>query len=502
MGAWPLCSRTRPRRRSTASSSRPEGRPGLGGVRCAPRRCRRRSAGARRWRSSAGVVGILDARAHDPRPAGGARARPRARAGAPGRRGAARRPRLRRLRHGHRRRAPARCARATSRRAVRRLERLPDMRAQDTDRMRVIVELERDRARLALAGLAHRGGGLDDPGAAGQQLRRGTRRARPGLGQAGAAGAGRRSRLTKLLAWATCSLTSYWRRASGPPAWSSRTRTRRVWSRPCAGSTSRSRRARPWPCWAPTARASRRRSTCCSAWRDPDAGTVSVMGRSPADAVAAGLIGAMLQSGALIRDLTVRELIGMVASLYPRAMTVAKVLELVGISDVAERKTQKLSGGQTQRVRFAVALVADPELLDPRRADGRDGRRGRHGFWARCARSPRGGRTVIFATHYLEEADDNADRIVLMAHGRLVADGAADRDQGARRRRTIRATLAAVAPSGCRSSGGSRRRATRRDGVPELHRLRRGDPRAARRATRRRTTSRSPAPTSSRPSSS
>ncbi len=177
---------------------------------------------------------------------------------------------------------------------------------------------------------------------------------------------------------------------------------------------------------------------------DPDAGTVSVMGRSPADAVAAGLIGAMLQSGALIRDLTVRELIGMVASLYPRAMTVAKVLELVGIADVADRKTQKLSGGQTQRVRFAVALVAEPELLvldEPTVAMDVEAR---HAFWSSMRAFAAGGRTVIFATHYLEEADDNADRIILMAHGRIVADGPPTEIKARVGGRTIRATLDAV----------------------------------------------------------
>jgi ABC-2 type transport system ATP-binding protein len=180
---------------------------------------------------------------------------------------------------------------------------------------------------------------------------------------------------------------------------------------------------------------------------DPDAGTVSVMGRSPAEAVGAGLIGAMLQNGALIRDLTVRELIGMVASLYPRAMTVEKVLERVGIADVADRKTQKLSGGQTQRVRFAVALVAEPELLvldEPTVAMDVEAR---HAFWSSMRAFAAAGRTVIFATHYLEEADDNADRIILMAQGRIVADGPPTEIKARVGGRTIRATLDDVDPA-------------------------------------------------------
>src|SRR5947199_8278262 len=86
----------------------------------------------------------------------------------------------------------------------------------------------------------------------------------------------------------------------------------------------------------------------------PDAGAVSVLGRKPRAAVDAGLVGAMLQSGGgqLIRDLSVRELVTMMASLYPSPLDVDEVLALAGIADIAGRRTQKLSGGQTQRVRF------------------------------------------------------------------------------------------------------------------------------------------------------
>jgi ABC-2 type transport system ATP-binding protein len=173
----------------------------------------------------------------------------------------------------------------------------------------------------------------------------------------------------------------------------------------------------------------------------PDAGTVAVLGRTPQAAVDAGLVAAMLQAGALIRDVKVRELVAMVAALYPKPMAVGAVLELVGIADLGERKTQKLSGGQTQRVRLATALVADPELLildEPTVAMDVEGRRG---FWTSMREFAARGRTVIFATHYLEEADDNADRIVLMAHGQVVADGAPTEIKARVGRRTIRATL-------------------------------------------------------------
>src|SRR5262245_19196540 len=87
---------------------------------------------------------------------------------------------------------------------------------------------------------------------------------------------------------------------------------------------------------------------------EPDTGSVSVFGSSPTAAVDRGAVGAMLQTGALLRDLTARELVSMMASLYPEPLAVEDVLELTGVGQFADQRTQKLSGGQTQRVRFAV----------------------------------------------------------------------------------------------------------------------------------------------------
>src|SRR5829696_9932478 len=174
---------------------------------------------------------------------------------------------------------------------------------------------------------------------------------------------------------------------------------------------------------------------------DPDAGSVSVLGGSPAEATLAGAVGAMLQTGSLIRDLTVRELVTMVASLYPAPLPVEEVLGLVGIDPIAERRTQKLSGGETQRVRFALALVSDPALLvldEPTTAMDVEGR---HAFWRTMREFASRGRTILFATHYLEEADANADRAVLMAAGRVVADGPTTEIRARVRSRTIRVTL-------------------------------------------------------------
>jgi ABC-2 type transport system ATP-binding protein len=174
---------------------------------------------------------------------------------------------------------------------------------------------------------------------------------------------------------------------------------------------------------------------------EPDAGTVSVFGRPPADAIAAGTVGGMLQTGGLIRDLSVRELTTMMASLYPDPLDVDHVLDLTGTAGLADRRTQKLSGGETQRVRFAIALVANPGLLvldEPTVAMDVEGRRA---FWKTMREFASHNRTILFATHYLEEADAYADRAVLMAHGRIVADAPTTEIKGMVGGRTIRATL-------------------------------------------------------------
>ncbi len=176
----------------------------------------------------------------------------------------------------------------------------------------------------------------------------------------------------------------------------------------------------------------------------PDEGSVSVFGRSPADAVAAGAVGGMLQTGQLLRELSVRELVSMMASLYPSALDVQEALELSGVSEIASQRTNKLSGGQTQRVRLAVALVSDPQLLvldEPTVALDVEGR---HAFWTTMRAFAARGKTVVFATHYLEEADAYADRAVLMANGAIVADGPTTEIKAMVGTRTIRATLPGV----------------------------------------------------------
>src|SRR5262249_32324779 len=129
------------------------------------------------------------------------------------------------------------------------------------------------------------------------------------------------------------------------------------------------------------------------------------------------------------------------------------------------QRTQKLSGGQTQRVRFAVALVGNPDLLvldEPTVAMDVEGR---HAFWETMRALTGQGRTVIFATHYLEEADDNADRAILMARGQVVAAGPTTAIKAMAGARTIRATLPGPAPEALGALPGVTTAARRGDAV-------------------------------------
>ncbi|MEO6790383.1 MAG: ABC transporter ATP-binding protein [Ornithinibacter sp.] len=158
---------------------------------------------------------------------------------------------------------------------------------------------------------------------------------------------------------------------------------------------------------------------------DPDSGGVEVFGLTPTDAVARGLVSAVMQSGGLLKDLTVRETVDYTASLFRSARPVEEVLETAGLTEIAGRRVGKCSGGEQQRLRFAMALVPDPELIildEP--TTGMDVTT-RRAFWASIRADAARGRTIVFATHYLDEADAYADRVVLMREGEVVADGTA-----------------------------------------------------------------------------
>ncbi|MGW0963768.1 ABC transporter ATP-binding protein [Streptomyces gelaticus] len=159
--------------------------------------------------------------------------------------------------------------------------------------------------------------------------------------------------------------------------------------------------------------------------RTADSGTVRVFGTTPQNAIAAGRVGAMLQTGGLMEDVTVKELVGLACALHPRPHPVAQVLSRAGIGQIADRVVDKLSGGQEQRVRFALATAGANDLIvldEP--TTGMDVT-ARQAFWATMREQADQGRTVLFATHYLEEADAIADRVLVLHKGRLLADGTA-----------------------------------------------------------------------------
>ncbi len=173
----------------------------------------------------------------------------------------------------------------------------------------------------------------------------------------------------------------------------------------------------------------------------PSAGQVSVFGMHPRQAISRGLISAVMQTGGLLRDLTVAETVEYTASLFAQSESTKEVLSRAGISQIADRRVGKCSGGEQQRLRFAMALIPDPELLvldEPTTGMDVEGRRD---FWAAIRKDAEQGRTVLFATHYLEEADAYADRIVLLRHGQIVADGTASQIKAKSAGRTVRATL-------------------------------------------------------------
>ena len=157
--------------------------------------------------------------------------------------------------------------------------------------------------------------------------------------------------------------------------------------------------------------------------RKPDEGTISVLGVDPAKAVSQGRVSAMLQRGSLPAGARVAEIVDLSRRLYGSVRSLEEVLGLAGLENIAKRRADALSGGQAQRVRFGMALAGKPELLfldEPTVALDVEARQ--H-FWRSVQTVASEGTTIVFATHYLDEADENADRIVVLNRGTVVADG-------------------------------------------------------------------------------
>jgi len=159
--------------------------------------------------------------------------------------------------------------------------------------------------------------------------------------------------------------------------------------------------------------------------RPRSSGTVSVLGLDPATAPGAlrARIGVQLQSTAFMPDLTVTETLRLYAALYPRSLDAASVLARVDLSDKAKAMVRGLSGGQKQRLALALAMLHDPDLYildEPTSGLDPIARRQIHDILTSLKQA---GKTILLSSHYLDEIEALADRVVILAGGKIVADG-------------------------------------------------------------------------------
>lgn len=174
---------------------------------------------------------------------------------------------------------------------------------------------------------------------------------------------------------------------------------------------------------------------------DPDSGTVRVLGDSPRDAVRSGMLSALLQTGGLLSDLTVAETVEVIASFHSATKRVPEVMQRTDLQEIAHRHVGKCSGGEQQRVKFALALLPDPDVLVLDEPTAGMDVNARRRFWEAMHQEADTGRTIVFATHYLEEAERFAQRTVVMNRGKIVADGTTFALRGSLNGRTVTATL-------------------------------------------------------------
>lgn len=156
----------------------------------------------------------------------------------------------------------------------------------------------------------------------------------------------------------------------------------------------------------------------------PTSGTVSIFNKQPQDQKVRERIGVMLQQVSLMDALKVKEVLALFRSYYPNPLSMEELIRLTGLQDSElNKRTEKLSGGQKRRVSFALAMAGNPDLVffdEP--TVGMDST-ARREFWAKVQQLSKAGKTVLFSTHYLQEADDVATRILLFNEGKLIADG-------------------------------------------------------------------------------
>jgi len=177
----------------------------------------------------------------------------------------------------------------------------------------------------------------------------------------------------------------------------------------------------------------------------PDAGSADLFGGPPESRPARNRIGAMLQTGGVPDTLTVAELVGLFRSYYPRPRSVADTVNLAGVADLLRRRYGTLSGGQQRRAQFALAICGNPEILfldEP--TTGLDVE-ARATLWKTVRQLVAEGSAVVLTTHYLEEAEALADRVDVLARGRIVASGSVQQIRARVAQRRIRC-VSALAP--------------------------------------------------------
>ena len=174
---------------------------------------------------------------------------------------------------------------------------------------------------------------------------------------------------------------------------------------------------------------------------EPTSGEVTVFGHKPQQAIRRGHVGAVLQTGGLLRDLTVLETVTAIAALQGARANIESVMVASDLTRLRGRKVSRCSGGEQQRLKFALALLTDPGLLILDEPTAGLDVAARRDFWDTMHQQAKDGRTIVFATHYLEEAQRFAQRIVLIAHGRIIADGPVEKIRALTNRRVVRAVL-------------------------------------------------------------
>ena len=158
----------------------------------------------------------------------------------------------------------------------------------------------------------------------------------------------------------------------------------------------------------------------------PSSGSVQIFGADPRQNSARLRTGVMLQVGRAPEMLRVREQINLFRGYYPNPMPYAELVKVAGLHGIEERMFGQLSGGQKQRMLFALALAGDPDLIfldEPTVGLDIEARRG---MWAQIRSLAARGKTVLLTTHYLEEADALAHRIIVLNKGRIVCEGTPD----------------------------------------------------------------------------